>query len=306
MTLVVAVTGPEAIWLLADRRLSCDGRPPKDDGRKVMFLETIDGVAILGYAGLGATARGTEPADWMSAVLRGRNLPLENSLGVLAEAIQNQLPRHMIQMRINDILSHHVIIPAFLGNEPRLYSIDLAFGSDRKNYRFRYTRHANTLPTGAFKTPSLGIGGSGALYLLQHNNWQRDLLRVVSANERGKISLLAVADHLARLNARVHQAMLDKSVGSRCVVAWRFRKGGFHNGGGGHQFYTGLERETSCAFLPTISTGMDMVAVGEVFMTHSINTIKALLAGEAAPKLDKDAINAALAGLPHLPDETLR
>jgi hypothetical protein len=49
-----------------------------------MFLETADGVAILGYAGLGATALATEPAHWMRAVLRGRVLPLERSLEVLA------------------------------------------------------------------------------------------------------------------------------------------------------------------------------------------------------------------------------
>lgn len=73
MTLIMAVTGPESIWLLADRRLSYADHSPKDDARKVMFLESTDGAAILGYAGLGATARGTEPADWMSAVLRGRN-----------------------------------------------------------------------------------------------------------------------------------------------------------------------------------------------------------------------------------------
>jgi len=78
VTLVATVNGPETIWLLADRRLTFKSRPPKDDARKVMFLETTDAVAILGYAGLGATALGAEPADWMSAVLRGRNLPLSN------------------------------------------------------------------------------------------------------------------------------------------------------------------------------------------------------------------------------------
>jgi len=96
MTLVVTVNGPEAIWLLADRRLNrrLSGRsgPIKDDARKLMFLETDDGVAILGYAGLGATALGTEPADWMSAVLRGRRLSVEASLSVLAEAVKRQLP----------------------------------------------------------------------------------------------------------------------------------------------------------------------------------------------------------------------
>ena len=39
-----------------------------------------------GTAGLGETAQGTEPADWMSAVLRGRRLSLEQSLGVIADA----------------------------------------------------------------------------------------------------------------------------------------------------------------------------------------------------------------------------
>jgi len=63
MTLVVTVNGPETIWLLADRRLSRGGQPWREDARKVMLLEPTDGVAILGYAGLGATALGTEPAD---------------------------------------------------------------------------------------------------------------------------------------------------------------------------------------------------------------------------------------------------
>jgi hypothetical protein len=138
VTLVVSVVGRESIWLLADRRLSSEGRSPKDDARKVMFLGTTDGVAILGYAGLGATALGTEPADWMSAVLRGRNLPLEQSLGVIAETMKKQFPPHMVRMPAP---AHNVIIPAIVGNELRLYSIDLAFAPDRKSYAFRYTRH---------------------------------------------------------------------------------------------------------------------------------------------------------------------
>ena len=81
MTLVVAVTGSKSIWLLTDRRLSFPSRAAKDDARKMLLLETTDGTALLGYAGLGATALGTEPGDWMARVLRGRNHPLEQSLG---------------------------------------------------------------------------------------------------------------------------------------------------------------------------------------------------------------------------------
>lgn len=163
MTLIVTANGPESIWLLGDRRLSYNGHPPKDDARKAMFLETTDGIAILGYAGLGATDLGTEPADWMSAVLRGRNLPLEQSLHVLAEAMKKQLPPHMVKMPGSGGPAHNVIVPASLGNEPRLYTIDRVFSPDHKSYRFRYARQVIHKPTStAPRTPRLGIGGGPA------------------------------------------------------------------------------------------------------------------------------------------------
>ena len=286
--------------MLADRRLSSNSRPPKDDGRKVMFLETTDGVAILGYAGLGATARGTEPADWMGAVLRGRNLPLEQSLGVLADAMQRQFPRHMVRMAGRGGVAHNVIVPAFLGKEPRLYSIDLVFAADRKSYKFRYTRHVNP---GGSSTPQLGIGGSGALHLMRNNKWMRNLLRVVRSNERGNASTNAVADYLATLNNGV--AMVDKSVGPRCIVAWRFRKGGFHKGGGGQHFYTGVKRDLSGSSLPTIANGMDVSAIAGMMVSRIMNAVSAGKF-DLALDLDKDEINAELARLPHKPDETLR
>jgi hypothetical protein len=125
-----------------------------------MFLETTDGVAILAYAGLGVTALGTEPADWMSAVLRGRNLPLEQSLAVLAEAMKKELPRHMEGLTP----VHNVIVPAFLGTEPRLYTIDLVFAPDRQSFAFR-DWHAHSLATPSPPRPA--IFGSGAPHLEQ-------------------------------------------------------------------------------------------------------------------------------------------
>ena len=48
MTLVLTAKGSNSIWLLADRRLSSkvndQVKVVKDDARKVMFLETNDGV----------------------------------------------------------------------------------------------------------------------------------------------------------------------------------------------------------------------------------------------------------------------
>jgi hypothetical protein len=313
LTLIVTVTGPETIWLLADRRLSAKGRPPKDDGRKIMLLETTDGVAILGYAGLGATARGTEPADWMSAVLRGRNLPLEQSLGTVADALKSQFPRHMVGMPKGITPSHTIVVPAFLGTEPRLYTIDLALTPDRKSYTFRYTRHVidKTLAT-TQRPPLVRVAGSGGAYLAQRNNkkWLRDLIRVAKACDRRQLSALAVADHLAKLNNEVHDGVRDKSVGPRCIVAWRHRKGGIHNIGGADQFYTGTTRDSVSLGLPTIGVGMDVAAISDAtmraMMPHMEKILEAMRAGRPPPELKTEELNAAVAPLPTKPDENFR
>lgn len=269
-----------------------------------MFLETKDGVAILGYAGLGATALGTEPADWMSAVLRGRNLPLEQSLGALAEAMKNQLPRHMVRMPGPGSPAHNVLVTAFLGDEVRLYTIDLVFAPDRERFNFRYTRHVSGTP--AARTPRIGIGGSGALFLFQNRRWIRPLLRLISAYDRGRVSARVVANHLASLNFAVHQGTTDGSVGPSCIVAWRNRKSGFHKGGGGHQFFSGEAQDASSPSLPTIATGMDINALVGVIMPRMTQMFEAMRAGEPSKELDKDEINTELARLPDKPDENLR
>lgn len=304
MTLIVTVNGRESIWLLADRRLSYEARAPKDDGRKVMFLETKDGVAILGYAGLGATALGTEPADWMSAVLRGRNLPLEQSLGVLAEAMKKQLPRHMLRIPGPGSPAHNVLVTAFLDNEVRFYTIDLVFAADRRRFNFRYTRHVSSAPAG--RTPRIGIGGSGALYLLHDKRWIRPLLRLVNAYDGGQVTARAVADHLASQNYKVHLGVTDKSVGPTCIVSWRNKKSGFHKGGGGHQFYSEEARDASSPSLPTIATGMDINALAGVLTPTISKMFESMRTGEPAKELEKDDLNKEIAGLPDKPDEKLR
>jgi hypothetical protein len=307
VTLVLTVNGPESAWVVADRRLSYAGRMPKDDARKLIFLETTDGVAILSYTGLGATARGTEPAVWMSSVLRGRNFPLEQSLGVLAEAMQKQLPPHLLKVPGDRGPTHSVIASAFVGNEPRLYTIDMAFAQDRRRYQFRYTRHVvdASVPAKA-RTPRFARGGSGALYLSGDKQWKRSLLRLVRAHDRGQVSPRTVADYLASLNYRVHLAVTDRSVGPGCIVAWRHMKEGVHKGGGGHQFYTGLTRDSSSPSLPAIANGMDIHAVAGVLMPHMTKWLEAMPAGQTRRELDVSALNAGLAHLPDGPDEILR
>jgi hypothetical protein len=304
MTFVLTINTHESIWMLTDRRLSAHGRPHKDDARKTMFLETTDGIAILGYAGLGATAAGSEPADWMSAVLRGRRLTLEQALGVLANAMSREFPPHLIRIPGGDgLLQHNVLVTAYVGDELRFYTIGLVFAPDRNSREVRYTRWVRE---GTTRTAPLGLGGTGGIYLAQYKKWRRPLLRLVRDYNRGKVSPYAVADHLAQLNHQVHSGLSDNSVGPRCIVAWRHRRGRVHKGGGAHQFYRGIARDPNTLSLPTIAGGLDVTALIGATMPMMMEHLQAMLQKEAAKQLDKDAINALLARLPDKPDERLR
>jgi hypothetical protein len=152
----------------------------------------------------------------------------------------------------------------------------------------------------------MGMAGSGALYLAQDKRWMRRLLRVVRANDRGQISPLAVADHLASLNNEVHLGISDRSVGPRCIVAWRHRRGGVHNGGGAQQFYTGTSRDDSSASLPIIGNGMDIQALTSFMMPRMMERFAAMRAGEPTSEWNEEELNAELARLPDKPDENLR
>jgi hypothetical protein len=171
MTLVLSLVGPESVWTVADRRLTDRGRVVREDARKLMFLEASNDVAILGYAGLGATARGTEPAGWMSSVLRGRNWPIEQSLTALAEALKRELPPHLAGLRVQQGPAHNVIVSAFVNDEARIYTIDLALSPDRKQTAFRHARWVVSTEENAPRTPRFALAGSGAPGAVISSDW---------------------------------------------------------------------------------------------------------------------------------------
>jgi hypothetical protein len=306
MTLALAVVGPESVWTVVDRRLTDRGRVVREDARKMMFLETSDDVAILAYAGVGATARGTEPADWMSAVLRGRKLSIEQSLATLAEALKREMPPHLAGLRTPRGPSHSVVVAAFVNDEQRIYTIHLALSADRRQMVFRNTRWVVSTEHVPQRTPRFALAGSGAAILAGDRLWRRPLLRLVKAFDRRLVAAQTVADALAALNLRVSQSLADRTVGPRCIVAWRNRRTGVHRGGGGHQTYTGLTRDSNTPSLPSIGNGLDIHALVQVFMPHTMKQLDAIRDGTSAPELDTEALNAGLAQLPEGPDENLR
>jgi hypothetical protein len=291
----------------AGRGVGCEAVDRLRSGRHGMDVLSC-GAALRGIDGRRMAIGQAEGSCLMGLYLAPCDQALGTDMVAHDHALIGQFANcHDVAIAAEDALAagHRGIVNAIEeAHEPKIYTIDLVIAPDRKSYAFRFTRHVHSqdLP----RTPRMAIYGSGAYYLAQDKSWIRSLLRVVRANDRGHLSALAVADHLANLNYEVHCGISDKSVGPRCIVAWRHRKGGVHNGGGGHQFYTGTARDAGSPLLPTIAGGMDVQALLKVEMPRFNKRLETMLAGEPPVEENKDEINAELARLPDKPDENLR
>ena len=311
MTLVFSVHSRDSLWVVVDRRLSYGGRrTPVDDAVKIMDLQTTDGHGVLAYAGIGATPRGTQPSEWMSAVLRGRGgMTFEQTLGVLANAATRELPKYLVSLPGG---SHSIVIPAFVrGIGSRLYTIDNVVHPKTRQHWYRYTSHQRTADPGS-PSKRIAAAGTGGAYIYQNRDraWQRELLSLVNQHDRGKVSDQFIADRLAQLNYETHEALEasgDRTVGSRSIVVWRRRPDARPGTpGGGHQFYTGVDRDPDCPTIPTIGNGMDVQAIAGIFMKQFQRRIADHGFAPTALNFDKDELTQMLAGIPDQPDEKLR
>lgn len=301
MTLVLSVNGRDSIWIVADRLLCKDGKKVREDAIKLMCLDTKDATAILGYAGLGATAGGTQPAEWMSATLRGYNVSFDQSLQILGNAMHRRFP---VPLAALGQTTHSILIPALVENNVHAYSMDIRVNDDG-TCSYEYGRHLNVRANAAVAPPTrLCARGSGASILDRDRRWMRALLRVVSNYEDKRFSAQVVADELASINREV-SARIPLTVGPECIVVWRNRRG-FRNGdGGGHLFYNKLGREKEMPTLPTLSCGVDLSALCDAVTPFEFQKIDRRKAGEPVDDLERKAENA-IGNLPTWPDDRLR
>lgn len=291
MTLVLALRGRTTIWMLADRRLTAGQRIVSDSATKLVRLESDGHKAIIGYAGLGATAAGTQPSEWMNNVFRGRRGPLEHLLGILAEAGLNELPKHIEAGKFN----HTAIAVALKNRVPVTYGVGVRHSADSNQYEKYYTKYQ----TAAGNAPPVVVGGSGAAVVASLGiRAIRPLLRLARAAEKGQISANKVSDEMAALSYRVH--LVEGTVGPRSIVLWTDK-----NGTGGQACYTGASRDANCSGVPTIANGMDVGAIAGLTMRMMFESPSALVKGQF-PNVDVDRINEELRKLPSGPNEKLK
>jgi hypothetical protein len=247
MTLVVAALGRESIWIRANRRILTD------DATKILRLERGSDAALLGYSGLGKTPRGTQPSEWMNAVLRGKNEPIERSLEIIGGAIGRQIPKYMLKVPGAGDAAHVVLAPAFVAERPLLYTLRLDL--DGKNSRHRVSAVRHETVDGPRRYVRIGLAGSGTPKLLNDRAKLLSLLRLISKHEKKRIPAFTVAREFARLNLEVSRK--EPSVGPDCIVAWHYRRNGPIKLSPAFQAFSGLTRATGAVALPINSNGME-------------------------------------------------
>ena len=156
MTFVLSRCGDKSIWLMADTRLTAgDGSSFRDDGTKLLTLDTTDATCLIGYAGLGATAAGTQPSEWMARCLTGINVPLEHAVDTIARVMTEKFPQHSGAVPNLAILHHQVIFVAFSEKIARRFIIRLTPNQNGSGSAYRWTEIPPTKTSRFFATGSL-------------------------------------------------------------------------------------------------------------------------------------------------------
>jgi hypothetical protein len=295
---------------MADRRLTVANRVLRDDATKICCLDTLNGKAIIGYAGLGATARGMEPSEWVSNSLRGLRVTIEQALEVLVNAAGKALPAHLTG--IPQHFQHVMLVPAFT-KSAHLYSIE--YQQTGKEISVGLNRLIKT-SSGTSFTPRANAVGSGSRLLSKNPNWHHKVCGLVRAFNNKKISGNVVAEELNAICQSVHLELTgqgDNSVGDRSIVVWR----DLQSGGGNHLSYTGTLQDQHSAPIPTIANGIDISTLAIQMLPHFLKIAPQMEAHRNEGHSEMDQQHAAMKafiqkadeiakGLPFEPDERLR
>lgn len=302
MTLVLTALGRESVWMVTDRRLTVGSRVVTEEAIKVVDLGTSNGRVLIGYAGIGATAKGTQPSDWIVALLRGARPDLAQALSHLARAAERQLPPHLKMMRGGS--SHVMLIAGFEEAAPKVFAIAQGTAADRTPFALRYEQvFGPPRANGKHPTPRIASTGTGTPALWANKKaWMRKILRLISRHESGDVSSEMVATELAGMNFYAHERT-DGTVGPNCLVVWRYRNGAVI-GGGAQQAFEGLRKAKDppiirkakyTPIIPAVDGGYDVGQLVKLTMESTMPTLVEAIKTGTPPRDTSEEMKAAVA-----------
>lgn len=277
MTLIATFVDENGIWICADRKLSQkDGEVEVQlDATKIVILEALDGFGVMGYCGLGATAKGNEVSEWMGRVLFKHSVGIEEALEILARAIKIHVPKHLATTAPGRATQHQVVLAGFVNDEPCSYELGLFLDSAGKIKDFKRERKMRA-DTNVPRPEMFDLIGSGSGVADKFDDWRPIVKSLAKRVGAGEVPAERVADVLAEINFRTSRSV--GSVGEDAIVVWRDKQRG-----GGHQYYCKDARvpPNKSFGIPTIGRGMDISAL-------MATTFENIFSGGGMPMSDEE------------------
>jgi hypothetical protein len=292
MTLALVALGENSIWAMADRMLSFEGKT-RTDAIKLAEFQGDDGVAVIAYAGLGETAAGMQPSQWITNVLRGyKPIAIEQGLTVLAEATFKNLAPNLLDLPQKTGRSHAFLIAAHINKKPQLFTIEVELNAEGSLVHTRHTRWLNSRGV----PHRIAIAGSGAAFLLKESRLLRNVLTAIRAADAGKASHQEVSELFEAVNARV--AANVNSVSAACIVLWRI----IGEGGGAHRWFPPAEGAPE--FIPSVAGGMPAHEIISAILPTMQEHLHKLMRGEQS-EIDPKKMQALINHISDTPDSSL-
>lgn len=253
MTLIIAMSKPEGIYLSVDYRVT-DARTHKliDDKTikhlTIQYPPAYGPKVLLGFTGLAKLPDGTPMLTWIRETLRGRTEVIDVSMQHLLSRLNRDIARYLVPLTINLLVLEK--------NSRRLFG---ALTNQRVTPLGVVTEPKFDYVMRELDEWMLLANGSGALRLAKngHLDRLRPHLNVVPREPMNHMKLLSI------INRQV--ARKDKGVSPFCHVSFINSDDRFAPAS--HAF---TERGESVPFeMTTISNGLDLTDLAEVFNAYA-------------------------------------
>lgn len=231
-----------------------DGAIASTDARKIVGIDSTDGLALVSYAGLGMIS-GLDPSDWVTSVCQGVQTDLRGYMMCLAEAMKEVDP-----VERSAAPGHLFVAAGVVDGQPVLYSL-VAGSAGRLS--LRYFERPNTFMIAGAGRASLQNTDDK---LTDEAHELRDWIRKVETEDAHPRE---VTDRLAKWDAATSRE--TENAGSRAIVAYRLVGDG--EVAPGRCFYDGATLEPPDSKIPQMTRGVDVNQIFDLMKKQAMGGV---------------------------------